>query len=317
MKTILQKTFLSCTAFVVVAAEAQAGRWLSRDPIEDGAGFVQREPNPYVFVLNAPIDYVDPLGLWTRDSWSGGWGAYAGTATAECGDTLSGLAVLTTGYPSDWSLLGISANIKEGQKVNIAPLLNQLEDRLRKSVAGATGKLRVQTFGAPITPYTGRSATEAVNRFFGATAFGQADCTAAAYLVMAKGLIDVLKTGEFDRLKYTYTTFPRTSRTLTKIDQMKLGDWGYIENYADYVRNGVEIGPYRGENVIKVGEGDYWGFGGGTQTYNGWEAILRNDYNQRTGSSRTDALPGFKNFAVFIHVSHVGMDVFDLRKKKN
>ena len=67
--------------FIVTFANAQAGRWLSRDPIEEGAGFVQREPMPeiqlivqeqqglrtepnlYALVGNNVVNHVDAFGL--------------------------------------------------------------------------------------------------------------------------------------------------------------------------------------------------------------------------------------------------------------
>lgn len=75
----IQKVVLILTATIIVAADAHAGRWLSRDPIQEGAGFVQRdpmpemdfsqlqqsEPNLYAFVLNDPLDQFDALGLVT------------------------------------------------------------------------------------------------------------------------------------------------------------------------------------------------------------------------------------------------------------
>ncbi|MCX6917481.1 MAG: hypothetical protein NT167_31350 [Verrucomicrobia bacterium] len=103
----IQKVALTIIATIMVAADANAGRWLSRDPIQEGAGFVQRdpkpplefipvqprrisnidllgkpypklrdrslqalsrEPNPYAFVLNNPENYSDPFGLTT---WKG------------------------------------------------------------------------------------------------------------------------------------------------------------------------------------------------------------------------------------------------------
>jgi hypothetical protein len=64
------KLVLALAAGLLLAADAQAGRWLSRDPLQEGAGFVardaiQREPNPYVFVLNDSVNKIDPFGLWT------------------------------------------------------------------------------------------------------------------------------------------------------------------------------------------------------------------------------------------------------------
>jgi hypothetical protein len=65
----MQKIVLTITATIIVAADAHAGRWLSRDPIQEGAGFVQRDPLPndpnlYAFVDNNPVIFVDPLGLY-------------------------------------------------------------------------------------------------------------------------------------------------------------------------------------------------------------------------------------------------------------
>jgi len=93
MKSV-QKAIISLFACSVVAANSHAGRWLSRDPIQEGAGFVQRdpasqldlslfqqeaakEPNLYAFVGNCPLCVIDPLGLATlrfevvRGQWRG------------------------------------------------------------------------------------------------------------------------------------------------------------------------------------------------------------------------------------------------------
>jgi hypothetical protein len=86
----IQKLLLGITAVIVVATDAHAGRWLSRDPIEDGAGFVQRdplppmsiiprqrgEPNLYAFVRNNPVTHIDLLGLltWKNSPNTSAWG---------------------------------------------------------------------------------------------------------------------------------------------------------------------------------------------------------------------------------------------------
>lgn len=80
----MHKSVLIITATLVVATDANAGRWLSRDPIQEGAGFVQRDPRPqldfaprqrnepnlYAFVLNDPVNQIDFLGLFV-ELWYG------------------------------------------------------------------------------------------------------------------------------------------------------------------------------------------------------------------------------------------------------
>ncbi|MCA9556472.1 MAG: RHS repeat-associated core domain-containing protein, partial [Myxococcales bacterium] len=38
------------------------GRWLRKDPAGDVDG-----PNLYRYAVNSPVNYVDPIGLWTVD----------------------------------------------------------------------------------------------------------------------------------------------------------------------------------------------------------------------------------------------------------
>ncbi|HKP94297.1 MAG TPA: RHS repeat-associated core domain-containing protein [Fibrobacteria bacterium] len=60
---------------------SKIGRWISRDPIKEKGGM-----NLYGYVLNNPVNYSDPLGLFTL--FAGGGGTFAGGATgatAEAG----------------------------------------------------------------------------------------------------------------------------------------------------------------------------------------------------------------------------------------
>ena len=123
--------------------DSTVGRWLTEDP--SGLG-PDSDPNRYCG--NAPTIYVDPSGLWTRNDWT----MDSGHATAECGDTLRKLAQLITGQGGDWLKAklkdqpGVVVNehgiVDEGDKVDIVPLLNLLDDRLRGSdkTSGSLGK---------------------------------------------------------------------------------------------------------------------------------------------------------------------------------
>jgi RHS repeat-associated protein len=58
------------------AYDADSGRWLNRDPLEEEGGL-----NLYGYVLNNPLNYFDPLGLsWGSAAGSFVWGA--GTSAA-------------------------------------------------------------------------------------------------------------------------------------------------------------------------------------------------------------------------------------------
>jgi RHS repeat-associated protein len=68
--------------------DPQAGRFISEDPIRFGGGDV----NLYRYVLDDPISYQDPLGLWAGidDAIFSGGGAIAGLAGQGLSDLLSG-----------------------------------------------------------------------------------------------------------------------------------------------------------------------------------------------------------------------------------
>lgn len=64
----IERFFFFIVAIILFAANAHAGRWLSRDPMEVQE-HMERDPhafldlNPYTFVRNNPLTYIDPYGL--------------------------------------------------------------------------------------------------------------------------------------------------------------------------------------------------------------------------------------------------------------
>jgi hypothetical protein len=66
----IQKFFLFAMGVVLLATNAHAGRWITQDPMEVQE-HMERDPhpfldlNPYTFVLNNPVNYIDPDGLLT------------------------------------------------------------------------------------------------------------------------------------------------------------------------------------------------------------------------------------------------------------
>ena len=70
----IQKLFLFAIGAILLVANAHAGRWITRDPMEVQE-HMERDPhpfldlNPYTFVGNNPISNVDPYGLAFGDWW--------------------------------------------------------------------------------------------------------------------------------------------------------------------------------------------------------------------------------------------------------
>lgn len=71
IRITLQRTILACVILLLCEAhavyDAELGRWLSADPIEEGGGL-----NLYRYVGNGPVGAWDPLGLVDK-SYTPGW----------------------------------------------------------------------------------------------------------------------------------------------------------------------------------------------------------------------------------------------------
>ena len=288
------------------------GRWLNRDPIAESGGLAINAA-----ARNNLVCHWDSLGLyWTRDIWSGGWGAYTGNAYAWCtGDTLEDLADLITGNRADTALLSAPRPIAPQQKVDITPLLMVLEDRLRKNVVNATRMDFNPGFGVVNIPAFFDSGSDGVDAFFDEPGIlATVDCKYAAAIMLAKGLLETIGGADFDGLHYTYWNWPRKLLPEPSVGKLRFGDVAYIKNYDDYVPG--PNSPWAGENVIKVGDDDYWGFGASSRSMQGWEQLLQDAYNSENGTDRTDKIPGLQN-ALFIDVAKMAEKRFELRRGRH
>ena len=74
------------------------GRWISRDPIEEGGGV-----NVYAYVGNTPVSYFDPLGLWNYEKGpSERVQQRRAIVIADQGDTIRGLASFVKLEPDEY-----------------------------------------------------------------------------------------------------------------------------------------------------------------------------------------------------------------------
>jgi RHS repeat-associated protein len=299
------------------------GRFLSQDPI----GFEAGDANLLRYVANSPTTATDPTGKWIRkEPWSGDRGTYKGVAIAEEGDTLEGLATLVTGNPEDGQRL-LARTVAKGTRVDIFPLLNALEDRLRqRAVVNARGMSKKgPTFGGPgADGFLGAGAplSEKVLRdFFDRGERSVTDCGGAAYLALSRALLLTIESGEFDELFAGEKGIPFKDQNVSSRESLP-GDWGIIFNDPRYgwtYRGGRIGGPWRMENVITTGEGLFCGFPLGDKTVEDWERILVEEFNRdlKAGTKEATRARGWRNDRVkFLDVAEIAMRLFDLRSTR-
>lgn len=269
---------------------------------------------------------------WRRTIWSGERGNYIGSATAEKGASLSGLAYLITGNGIDFKELGLTQQAVEiGQTVQIAALLQKLELRLRVSVIEATKKFKAKGFSEGTSITGGGNPAAGINEYFGGNAKLESDCLGAGIIVLEKGVLDIIGNNLFNRLETAYEGFvsqevKKVSRE-DSVESMLLGDMAHFPNYDDYLEYAENPAAWRGENVIKVEESPFWGYIGEPQytvkSKEEWEAMLRDEFNKlekfkATGAPpRQGRIPGIagKIKIDFVDVAAIAMQTFDLRRK--
>mgnify|MGYP001765998119 CR=1 FL=1 len=295
---------------------SELGRFLSRD-----SSIFLGVSNIYAYAVSAPVNYTDPSGYWIRDNWS----ASSGFALAEQDDTLAHLAYLITGDSRDQILLNAPNTITKGDRVNITPLLDVFEKRIRKNVVNNTTLIKGRFPRENETDYYGSNLTELrVNAFFDASlgdAAPACDCWGGATVVLAKGLIDTLKRGEFDQL-YTSSSMQIISYSADTIDNMKLGDWGNIANDSRYIAKHPG-GDMQSVNLIKVDEGQYWVYPMGAKSYLYLQGSLVTAFNapgKLNISTDWNAIVnegrGWAGLVRFFNIPAIGMDIFDYRKNR-
>jgi hypothetical protein len=257
------------------------------------------------------------LGLkWCRDKkkpWKEKAGPYSGEAFRDSDkDTLAELAKLITGHEEDANGL-----VLVGNKVDIKPLLQKLEDRLRENIEKAAN--------AFTTPFQGSKTVGDANavKILNANKMKNGvECFTGTVLVLGKGLITTITRKVFDAIPYTLYDIANT-RTIRAgkllFSEIKTaagaekGDWGYVKNYDDY---DATKGPWAGENVITVGNNIFWGHGVGKTTIEELKTHLQKGYEEQKGIGNTGiGAIDWRGSIAFFDVAKIGMDVFDNRNK--
>ena len=295
------------------------GKWINRDPSGE-----LNSINLNAFLNNDGLNYTDFLGLWRAEGeWEGGWGKYQGIAVAECKDTLGKLAYRITGYESDWRALGrASDKVEKDEKVDISPLLELLETRLRTQAVRNTSKYSPAVFKnrVNVSPLTAESL---VPYFSGS---GESDCLQGVLMVYAKSMVDVFTAEEFNKLRIpaleSIPHFMKDRPFPGEPGEAWVGDSGYILNYPDYAKRSRsrdgQAGPSTSDNYIKVSRGQYWSYNGNkdrVKSVKEWKEDLILAYQLVGGTPYADSgYPMSYGPISFIDTAKVARYVFERRK---
>jgi hypothetical protein len=300
-------------------------------------------------VLTDSWDEVDVLvgvNKWTRQEWGA-----TGPAIAIAGstyDTLQQLAINITGRAGDASLLGNVGAITPGKQVDVRPLLNKLEERIRQDVVTAANfngkKARFPDSVEESMGTVGMGERE-VNRVFGidphpmlpGTPLPAYDCGSMVKIIMARGLIMELQPEEFGKIGFTVNSLwsEHTDGRDILLEDMKNGDWTCFWNNTNYrnVHN-MRRSAYISENVIKTGANLYYGWNLGEKSYAQWLELLRQKYNKgliNGGTPLPDVggdleklkqlIPGYTGqdgigpgYVKFLDIPEIAKKIFDYRK---
>ena len=215
------------------------------------------------------------VGSWTANDWSGsratsGITTYTGKATADgSGLHARQLAYDITGNGNDWTILkkanpgvklinNATTEVNNHTEIDVSSLLKKLEMTLRDNVAAAANSriyAKFPTAGQVRSSYSGMDEAD-VNSVFTVGGKGVFDCKAMANIVMRRGLIKTLRSGEFDDIFQTISGMQGYyAETALALAATQKGDFLFFENDPAYIVGGRLRGFYPGENVIETQHG--------------------------------------------------------------
>jgi hypothetical protein len=249
--------------------------------------------------------------------------------------------------PVGATLPGDGSSVQAGTTVNAGLLVKILDQRLRANIVAATRTAtqlandRTAKFGKESRwqqALVASMSEQRIRDLFSEKAGGTFLCGTMAHLVEAYGVITTLLPGDFNSLMGTMTGFytqiwtetrkvpaaqpwdptmtdaqmAARDAALQKLMNAEVGqgELSYIENLPG-VTNPVAVG----ENVIKVGDGAYWGWCNTPSSqsygwYTSWLAALYDPGNP------PQHIPGFNGEIVFPNVARIAQAVLSLREKE-
>jgi hypothetical protein len=288
------------------------------------------------------------VGVKVVTPWSavGTW-----TAGQKCmvqanadGASLAQLAYDITGGESDAGALGNIGQIKRGQQIDVTPLLNLLDSRVRAQIVAATEGQSVQNLSNNVGFGYGPNPTgfalvdlngETINELFDSVTPGSLSptphykCDGMIEVIYARGLMlgAGLSAGQFDRLNVNVALIQNVyckERTGIPETQLKPGDWANLMNAP-----GCWNGMWKNENVIVIDPGNvgwglqadstYFGWPIGTQSYSHWLETLAEEYDKPIpwwdlwSTVNSDEVPGYVGQSWWLNIPMLGQKIFNMR----
>jgi Protein-glutamine gamma-glutamyltransferase len=236
------------------------------------------------------------------------------------------LALLITGNENNWTLLSGQDSVKPEQKVNVGVLLVKLENIIREKIAFLCkqNSLNADFYELSYDQTTGQpnlleikvgteGQSKVINNFFGKDSGGKIECLQAVKLIYAKAVLDVVGAEAFDGVGYNEDALPEISLKKQQISRLLLGDRAWIRNHKDYIDK-FPGGAWQAENVIKVGNDKFWGFGVDSpiKSEKSWEDQLKNAYNKNLtkDKQRFDKVLGFDGEIKFLDIAKIARTIF-------
>jgi hypothetical protein len=246
------------------------------------------------------------------------------------GASLEKLALAITGKAADASLLWAPPPITVGTQIDVAPLLNKLEEEIRQNVVAAANTANKNaSFGSQDPndcPLTFNEA-KVNNVFLGGGQAPSLDCRRMVLLELARGVIATLQAGEFDKMGLTPHLFGQYDCLLVQHGgrpgqnsdwPWRDGDFVSFDNNANYLTVHPQ-GWMSAVQTIRTGPDSYYGWDiDGSQTMWWWFNKLVTEYNADQPQSSqigVSQIPSPTNNG-FINVPKLAQRVFNLRTEQ-
>jgi hypothetical protein len=271
-----------------------------------------------------PINYTDPDGEFKR---IGNWAQGSARLRVQRGDNADMLASLIPGA-NTIDVMAAVPSFVNGSEINISSLINKFENKVRGNIS-SFAKKATKFYGLKFSTNLTKPAnlgvlkeTQIRNLFnsSGQQEGYQSGCFIASSIIVARGIIETLKPGEYDAIyPFQYENIVKGSKK--SLGDLKAGDRIHFYNKVDSSHAMLQSHGVNAEWVLGMGGDNYYGFGypGGESTGSSqeWLDRLASTYNSYTGKNiGSKDVRGYYGHYITLDYFKLAQAVFDRRNGK-